>query len=266
MHVPPRFRSLLAAALVFSSAILLGVAGCADDNGTNPQPPPPTGASSFAGSVSGSGLSGTITINVATASPGPQGVGFRATASVTATGTLRIAGVDTVALTGSYDDVSDSLSLTGSGWTLRGQFTANGIQGTVLGPGGQSGVFSAQRTGLAGDSTFVVLGTFTSATVGGPSGVFNFTVRDTVVSGSAWATGDTIAIMLNGRFDPLTPLSGNVFIRNPDDPGGPPLAQGFIEGDGAAAGTYDSGTDAGTWTGQRQNSNTLPGASASRDR
>lgn len=265
MHVQPRFRSLLAAALVISSAALLALAGCSDDNGTNPQPPPPSGASTFVGSVSGSGVSGTIAINVATSSPGPQGVGFRAIASVTATGTLRMSGGD-VALTGSYDDVSDSLSLTGSGWTVRGRFTASGIQGTVAGPAGESGVFQAQRSGLAGDSTFVVLGTFTSATLGGPTGVFNFTVRDTVVIGSAWANGDTAAIPLNGRFDALTPLAGTVTITHPESPTGPPLAQGSIDANGSATGTYDSGTDAGTWTGQRQNSNTLPGATAARHR
>ncbi|HKQ56538.1 MAG TPA: hypothetical protein VJY35_01605 [Candidatus Eisenbacteria bacterium] len=247
-------RLAMSIALVAALACL-GLTGCGDD--PPPNAPGPSGSTTFEGTIAGQTSSGTLTITVATSNPSPQPRPMGASAVVTATGTVTPAGGPGVALTGTYDDQSDQVSLTGGGWTLAGGLTSFGLEGTYSGPGGVQGVFSVQRSGTGTDTVIVVVGTY-SATVGTGSGNFNFAFRPSITSGqnlhgNAFDSGVTTPIPLDGTAT-ADGLGGfDISIVNPQLPAGPPLATGKLLLDGNASGTFDTGTgNSGTWTGTRQ--------------
>jgi hypothetical protein len=232
----------------------LTFAGCSNDNNNNNNPvnpnpnPTPTGAQ-YRGVIAGPTSSGTLDINIATtgttSAPAGSPGSYRLLAQLTSTGTITPDSGAAVALTGAYNDSSKALALTGGGWTLNGSKVSSGaLQGTYTGPKGP-GVFTADSVGAAVDSVRAVLGTFTS-TSGGPNGIFNFTIRDSTIHGTAVdTTGNSLP--LNGTF---TATGGGISIRNPALPGGAPLATGTLAADGSASGTYDNGAgNSGTWTG-----------------
>jgi hypothetical protein len=106
-------------------------------------------------------------------------------------------------------------------------------------------VFTADSVGGAVDSVRAVLGNFTS-TSGGPNGIFDFTIRDSTIHGTAVDTAGT-SLPLNGTFLAAT---DSIIIRNPALIGGPPLATGGLRADGSASGTFDNGAgNSGTWLG-----------------
>src|SRR5205814_8152880 len=112
------------------------------------------------------------------------------------------------------------------------------------GPQG-SGVFSVDRVGTGADSVIVVNGTFTSAT-GHADGVFDFSIRDSTVHGSAVDTTGFV-LPLNGSFNRG---SGAIHIDNVTNPSGPPLATGVLQGDGTVVGVFDDQSgNSGSWSG-----------------
>lgn len=230
---------------------LMAFAGCGKD-AVNAPPPggtPNTGATTFTGTISGATSSGTVDITIATATPRPQGGAFGARATVTATATVHVSGGGAIALTGTYDDVANTISLTGGGWTFTGGLTSFGMEGTYTGPNG-TGVFSVQQEGTGTDTVTVFTGTFTHTVGAGTvDGTWNFAIRGTTLHGNAVATTGTVTA-LDGTFQAST---GDVSIVNPAAPGGAPLAIGVIQASGIASGTYDNlAGEAGTWSGQRQ--------------
>jgi hypothetical protein len=233
----------------------LGLAGCGDD--PPPNAPAPSGSTTFRGTIAGQTSSGALTITVATSNPSPQPGPMGANAVVTATGTVTPSGGSGVALTGTYDDQSNHVALTGGGWTLGGDLTSFGLEGTYSGPGGVTGVFSVWRSGTGTDTVIVVVGTY-AANVGTGSGNFNFAFRPSITSGqnlhgNAFDAAVPTPISLDGTAT-ADGLGGyTISIVNPQLPAGPPLATGTLLLNGTASGTFDTGTgNSGTWQGTRQ--------------
>ena len=246
----------LAMSLVLATALgCLALAGCGDDPPPT-GPPAPTGSTTFEGTIAGQTSSGSLTITVATSNPSPQPVPMGANAIVTATGSVTRTGSAAVALTGTYDDQTDQISLTGGGWTFAGGLTTFGLEGTYTGPGGIQGVFSVQRVGTGTDTVIVVVGTYV-ANVGTGSGNFNFSFRPSITSGqnlhgNAFDTGQTTPIPLDGTATSDGLGGYDITIVNPQVPAGPPLATGKLLLDGSATGTFDTGAGtSGTWQGTR---------------
>lgn len=243
---PSARKSIVTVAGLVTIVALLALAGCGSDKKVT-NPPGGGGTTTFKGTISGNGVSGALTLTVNTATPSPQ---FRARANVTMTGTLAITGGGTVALSGTYDDVAKTASVTGSGWAFTGGYGGSALEGTFAGPAGESGVFTVLTVGSGTDNVVVVIGTFTSTT-GGPGGVWNTAIRGNGIHGNAWANGTTNPIPLDGTFTATGGGAGNISVVNPANPTGPQLATGTMAADGTASGAYDTGTgDSGTWDGQ----------------
>ena len=220
----------MAGALVFGAACSDDGGGGGGGGGGN--------QTTFLGVISSDdGLqSGEITISVATSSPGVEGpTTVMAFANVNATGTHKLTGT-AEALTGTYDDVTKILALTGGGYTLGGGYdpSSGRLEGFFTGPG-NGGVFVTTESG-SGDTAYC--GTFT----GSDDGTFSFVVSGTDLLGTAYSTSGGTPIPLDG-----TVSGSSITISNPL--GGSPLATGTISGT-SASGTWNDGQgNSGTWTG-----------------
>ena len=250
-HSHGRSPSRVATAVVLVTGLAaFALSGCSDNKPAPNSPGGSAGSTTYKGTISGSGTSGSLTLTIATATPSPQPAPARARATVTATGTLIVSGGGgTIPLTGSYDDVANTITVGGSGWTFTGSLTSFGLEGGFGGPGPVSGVFSVQTVGSGADTVIVVVGTFTSTT-GSSNGVFNFAIRGTVLHGNAYEDGATKPFPLDGTY---TPSTGVISIVHPTNPTGPPVATGTLAANGTASGTYDDQSgNAGNWTGTKQ--------------
>jgi hypothetical protein len=101
----------IAAPLAFALALAVTLPACGKKS-TDPGPlaGPATFTGTAAGSSGGTGVSGSLTVTfeaVTAAQPGA----FAARAGVAASGTLTLAGGGTVALTGTYDDATQAVTL-----------------------------------------------------------------------------------------------------------------------------------------------------------
>lgn len=222
------FFSIIACTLF----LVLGLVGCSSDStGTNSGTSSgstsgtPGGGTQYKGTFAGKGEGGAIDVTVAAASGGAVAEkSIHIMATLTVSGTLKITGGETITLTGTYDDVTKTLTVTGGGYTFTGTFGASGITGTYNGPKG-SGSFAV----LSGAGSKAYCGTY----AGKSSGVWNFTINGTTLLGSY---SDA-----NGTGGPLTgsaTADGKVDMPNVK-------ATGQITGD-TATGTYEGGT----WTGK----------------
>jgi len=124
---------------------MLAWAGCSDDD--NPAAPggTPTPTTSLSGAYLSGTANGSLSVTISSATLAPSLRGRRASAAVvTATGTIKPIGGGTISLTGNYNTDTDSLGLSGSGYTFTGQADTTGnvdaILGQWTGPGGP-GVF-----------------------------------------------------------------------------------------------------------------------------
>lgn len=243
-----RTRSAFIAAGCPAVLAFLALSGCGN-KATN-YIPHATGSSTFRGTLTGGTISGTLTVTVSTSEPAPQSSGYRAREIVTATGTLLLngAGVPTpISLSGNYDDVYKKVNLSGGGWTLIGDQTSFGLEGTFTSPSSATGWFSVQTIGAGTDTVSVFLGSFTS-TSGGLGGMFNFEIRGSAIHGYAVDTGNT-DLPLDGTF---TAVNDSIHIVHPDSLTGPPLAVGKLNSDGTVSGTFDDlGANSGTWSGTK---------------
>jgi hypothetical protein len=180
--------------------------------------------------------SGSVQVTVSTASPSapiPTGV---ALVSVAANGSFKIVGGSTVTLTGTYDDVSGALDVSGGGYTFTGVFDgSNRLEGTYAGPS-TTGVFVTARSDA---NTAAYCGTY----AGDDQGVWDFVIDGNTLLGQAVSSltggsapldgsvnGNTITILFPGTQNVLATgtKSGNTVSGNWDDP---------------------NSTDAGTWSG-----------------
>jgi hypothetical protein len=183
--------------------------------------------------------SGSLDFEIAgTALAPPASLTSMSSASLTVTGTLTLVSpaAGTHALTGTYDDATNALNLSGGGYTFTGVFDgASGLEGNYTGLNG-AGLFV---TALSAGNAQAFCGTFD----GDDDGTWNFVVNGTELSGTALTSSGDVA-PLDG-----TVTGGAVSIVNPANPTGPPLATGTITGT-SATGTWDSGAgQSGTWAG-----------------
>jgi hypothetical protein len=195
--------------------------------------------SSFLGIISSDdGLSsGEITIDLATASPSvdaPTGVAF---ASVTASGSHKLTGT-AVAMTGTYDDQTKIVALTGGGYTLGGGYDpATGrLEGAFRGPGNSGTFLTTQK----GNATVAYCGTFT----GSDDGTFSFVVNNqNKILGNAYNVNGGAPIPLDGV------KSGNSITIYAPGTTNIVLASGTISGSNASGTWDDHQGNTGTWSG-----------------
>ena len=223
---------------VLSGFVALGLGACSSDSngggggGGN--------TSSFVGTVAGGTAfdeSGSLTFDIAgTALAPPAGI-TTMSASLTVTGTLTLVSPTpgTEALTGTYDDATNQLNLSGGGYTFTGVYDGTSrLEGTYTGGNGPGAFVTALDVGNA----IAFCGTFD----GDDDGTWNFVVSGTSLSGSVLTSSGDLA-PLDG-----TVTGTDISIVNPVNPTGPALATGTINGNDAT-GTWDTGVQSGTWTG-----------------
>lgn len=182
--------------------------------------------------------SGSLSVTVSTAAPSPPLPTGMALASVTATGALSMVGGGAINLTGTYDDVSKALDVSGGGYTFSGSYDGIGrLEGTYAGPSTQ-GVFV---TAKADAKTTAYCGTF----AGDDQGVWNFVIDGSTILGQAVSSSSGTNAPLDGS------ISGNaITILFPGTQ--------TVLATGSRSGTHVSGnwadpnsTDVGTWTGAK---------------
>ena len=232
----------------------LAAFGCSsDDDDDNPNPNPPAGTTVFAGTMAGQTQSGTLALTVNTAASGlrvrPAADPLRATATVNVTGVIELTGIAPISITGTYDTQTNTLTATGGGYSLTGTLSGNRLAGTWTGPAGASGAWSAQYSVAAGDTVRVFCGTFTS-TSGGDDGWFNLVTSGTTVNGVAVSADDGTSISLTGTLTDAGAVD-SVHVASSAVPG-TIIARGVVNTTlGTAAGSFDTGTNAGVWSGER---------------
>jgi hypothetical protein len=155
--------------------------------------------------------------------------------SFTVTGSLSYDGGAAVALSGSYDDATDILALTGGGYTFGGSFDGvDRIEGIMSGTA--SGSFVATKAA----SAKAYCGTYD----GDDQGTFSFVIAGSVVRGSAVSSvnGPNAPIALDGTISGST-----ISIHAPGSSAG--FATGTLSGTNVS-GTWDDGQGStGTWSG-----------------
>ena len=214
------------------------LAACGDSTGNNGG----GGSSNFTGIVTrDDGLaSGSLAFTIpvtALLRSAPTEVALLGSSSVT--GTLSYDGAAAVALTGTYDDVTDVLSLTGGGFTFDGGFDGvDRIEGLMS--GAASGTFVTAK----GNSATAYCGTFVADNNANDTGTFSFVIAGSTIRGNAVSSLDNTLTPLDGT---LTGTTITIFV--PGTTTEPFLATGTRSGT-SASGTFDDqeGTT-GTWAG-----------------
>jgi hypothetical protein len=223
--------------------LTLGCASPTSPGASNPAPtspaPPPTPSTTYQGTVAAAtGQTGTIDIIVQTviaaARPAVWSlfVAPLEAQAVTATGTMRLAGGATTALTGTFN--SGSLNLAGSGIAVDGRVERGVLAGTLS--GALQGGFSSLTT--TGSLVTRYCGTFTgrdSDTAEEYRGIFNLQVSDNgQASGLAVVTAAQRSPQFVGAVNHLTgQVSGaTVTISGTDGGGIGTIREGTVSGTG----------------------------------
>jgi hypothetical protein len=209
-------------------ALVVSVAGCNDSNNNDR----PATTTRYAGTFTGSsGESGVMNFTVQQAPP--AGVTI-IRAMITTTGTASVTGAGTVSLSGTFDDQTGDLNLSGGGYTFSGVIANGELVGTYTGPNGPGTFVALQSTGA---NVSVFCGTFTGDT----TGMWNVAVSS---DGSAVGTFTDDA----NTSTTVTGTSSNGTLTL--DGGADVTANGTVSG-GSVTGTWtDAGSgDTGNWTG-----------------
>jgi hypothetical protein len=214
------------------------LAGCKDENN-------PTaaggGSTSYTGIMAGGGVSGSISINIPTPKRAYSSVSEEGD-TLEITGTLKLNGGATIALSGYYVVLTDELYLAGGGYYFFGFVDEGNVSGTFNSPGG-SGVFSAEEGGSSSVKTYC--GTFQDNSPGIQSGYFNMIINGTSVivivspsdGGGASYIGE--GTLTNGTI---------IAIYDPETPGFPVATGTLNTSNNTVSGTY-IGDPGGTWSG-----------------
>ena len=251
-------RSLRGLLLVPLALGFFVLAGCSDDDDDDDNGTPATQTTmngAFAGGTTETGTlavtiqSGTLagSLGNRTASTNPMLPASKVV--VAAVGTLDLEGVGgTHALAGTYNTDSDSLFLSGDGYTLEGKRTNTGagqvIEGLYTGPNGNGAFFVLAGAGVPLQS---YCGTYTSGAQV-DSGFVALTVRGSSLTGFVLSKLDSNDIIrLNGTITG-TGTVRDIDIEDPTNPGGAPLAEATWNTSlDTMSGTYGFGGDTGTW-------------------
>ena len=157
---------------ILTAFILVVLGGCSSSSsdgssGTSGTSGTAGGGVAFRGTLTAKGESGvldaTLPAGTKIASVNPLGDPV-ATNSVVATITL--GGGKTVSLTGTYDEATKTLTITGGGYTLTGTLTGSTLSGTYTGPNG-AGSFALQAATTG--AVNVYCGTYKGTASGGGS-------------------------------------------------------------------------------------------------
>jgi hypothetical protein len=251
-----RLRSLFLVPAVLGLFLLAGCSDDDDDDDDNGQTPSQT---TMSGSI-GRGITETGTLDV-TIQSGTLAAQLRnqaaptsilrpaGTVVVAAVGTLDLEGIGgQVALAGTYNTETDSLFLSGGGYTLEGRRTNTGagqaIEGLYTGPNGTGAFFVLAGAGVPLQS---YCGTYTS-TAQADSGSFHLTVRGTSLVGFAVSNLDANDIVRLYGNATGTGTVLDIEIQDPTNPGGAPLAEGTWDtSTDTMTGTYGIAGDTGAW-------------------
>jgi len=148
-------RNAMLALFVLFLAII--VTGCKKDD--NPvTTPPPTGSTTWIGTLANASETGsfTLTFSSAIGKLAPRMIAD-VESVITVSGSIKI-GSTTILLNGTYETTTDSLYVTGGGYTFTGKLNSGHITGTYTGPNGPGG-FSASPSTSEG-SVKVYCGTY----------------------------------------------------------------------------------------------------------
>ncbi|MBK6697940.1 MAG: hypothetical protein IPG50_37985 [Myxococcales bacterium] len=237
----------LARAVAFST-LTVTLLACSSDStpsnstGTGTGTPSATNGVAFRGTLTGKGESGTIdaTLPSGTKVASLHPLAGEPGATNTVVATLTLGGGKTVSVTGTYDEATKTLSITGNGYTLTGTLTGSTLSGTYTGPNGP-GSFALQAA--VSGAVNVYCGSYVSTPAGKGGGTWNLVQgADNKLSGSyTEATGGSglLSGTLSGSAIALTVSTGGV-------------ANGTLSGD-KIDGTYGAtaADKGGTWTGSK---------------
>ena len=211
---PRLFVALAIGSILATSWYACGSKGSSSNSSPTSPSGPTNSATMFEGTIAGAGgQSGafSVTIQVAVAASSvaslrAAGLTIKPESFTQVSGTLNVAGGASVTLAGSYDSSTNTVSLSGGGFTLTGTISGAVLSGTYTGPG-STGVFSSLNSTQASVTAYC-------GTHSGGSGIFTMQVSASgTVSGvagpSAGAAGDTFAGQLNGINLSFSDPSGN---------------------------------------------------------
>ena len=217
------------------------VACSSDSGGTGPSGlSPSTTYKGIVTSSNGTTAGLTLTFASAVASPPAPMPSPPLAGPVDVTGTATLPGGGTVALTGTLDN--GTLTMTGGGYTLTGTLTNGKFEGTFTGPGGATGAFAAMSSTDV-TPAYAYCGTYHEViTPGGAeeNGSFNAVVAGTYLTGQSVQSGGlNDVVTLDGTASPGSGGATNISIHSSG-------AQGTINASGTI--TADHATLTGTYT------------------
>ncbi|MBI3189149.1 MAG: hypothetical protein HYZ33_00725 [Ignavibacteriales bacterium] len=219
--------------LLLCSALLF--VGCTRDD--SPTTPGNTTTTTYSGTIAGESESGSITFVVGSTAKVTPTVDVRLFALLTVTGTIKLSDGTSITLTGTFNTETDSIYVSGGGYSFAGKLSNGTISGVYTGPNG-SGAFSVQA-GTQG-SVKVFCGTYIEND-NSQSGLLNIALKDTVLTGLSISYSDGSKTFLIGT------LSGSTITMYLTNQPAQVIATGTLSGV-TASGTYSSGDDQGTWT------------------
>ena len=233
-------------AVAMTLLVLGGCSSSSDNSGTSGGTSGSSGTAGsgpvFKGTLTGKGESGVVDVTL------PAGAKIASISPLadpaptsTVVATINLGGGKTFSLTGTWDDATKTLTITGGGYTLTGTLTGSTLSGTYSGPNG-AGSFALQATTTG--VVNVYCGTYAD-TAGGGGGSWNLVQgADNKLSGSYTdkaADSGLLSGTLTGSAIALTVSTGGV-------------ANGTLSGD-TINGTYGktAADNLGTWTGAKGN-------------
>lgn len=235
---------------LLATGFVAGLA-CGGDGGSGPSGL--KASTEYRGIITGSdgstaGLTLTFASAVSVQSASPASAEILASAVVPVTGIIVIQGGGSVAITGTLD--GNTLTVTGGGFTLTGTLSNGKFTGTVTGPGNLSGTFTALAS-TDDTAAYAYCGTYAGVYTPGDleeSGVFNLVVAGSVVSGGATTTSDIVTF--TGRASSGSNGSTTITV-NTSTPDGALKVNGTVSADhNTVSGTYRT-----TYTGETGSSN-----------
>ncbi|MBI3195062.1 MAG: hypothetical protein HYZ34_11455 [Ignavibacteriae bacterium] len=221
------FSVLLCSLLVF--------VGCSKDE--SPTTPTDATTTTYSGTIAGDSESGSITFVVGGSAKAAPQQNTNLLALLSVTGTIKLSDGASITLTGTFNTDTDSIYVSGGGYSFAGKLSNGTISGTYTGPNG-SGAFSVQ-VGAHG-TVKVFCGTYVEND-NSQSGLLNIALKDTILRGLSISYSNGNKTFLTGT------LSGSTIMMYLANQPAQVIATGTLTG-ATATGTYSSGNDQGTWT------------------
>lgn len=221
--------------IVLSLLAAVVMTGCSKDDN------PSQGGPTYYGTFAGPSESGSMTTNFASApSKVSSAIPNDAAAIITVTGTIKIDGGATINLTGTYDTETDSLKISGGGYSFAGTFSSGEVSGNYDGPSG-SGSFII--TASASGTVKVYCGEYHEVSPGTGSGKINILLDGAAITVLVRnESGDDVNVFKGA-------LSGSSVTIYVSGTSGPVLATGSMDNEAqtSMSGEYQTESEIGTW-------------------